>query len=405
MKFSEFDLDPRCLRVLDGMNIDTPTPVQDQSIPVALEGKDVIATAQTGTGKTLGYLLPSLTRLAEGPTGRNRMLVMAPTRELVQQVYGVAEILCKALHLRCTCIYGGVGMQPQIDDLKHGCDVLIATPGRLLDHMGRGRIRFTEMEILVLDEADRMLDMGFLPDIRRILQKLPTDRQTMMYSATFADELNMLVAQMMRDPERIAVGMVSKPVDKVRQILVPVRPEEKAQKLLDILEEENIDSAIVFLRTKNRTHRVGKMLHKSRFNTAFIHGDLSQSQRQKSLDGFRSGKYQILVATDVAARGLDVESVSHVINYDIPTNADDYIHRIGRTARAEREGDAITFVCPNEYNELEAVERAIGRNLPRKEYPGAPAILSTWHPPGSKTGPVRRAGAVRKVKRGLLRRR
>lgn len=403
MKFEEFeDLDPRCLRVLHEMGIETPTPVQEQAIPVALAGHDLIATAQTGTGKTLAFALPALTRLAREKERRNRMLVLVPTRELAIQVETVMKELCKALHLNSALLYGGVGFTKQNADLKRGSDVIVATPGRLLDHMHRGAVKFNELEILVFDEADRMLDMGFLPDIKRILAKLPSDRQTLMFSATFAPELQRLTRNMMRDPQRIEVGAVSKPVDAVRQLLIPVRQEDKSRILIEILEEEEIDTAIIFLRTKIRTERVTKLLRKHGYKATAIHGDLSQQLRQKSLDGFRQGKYNLLVATDVAARGLDIDDISHVINYDIPENPDDYVHRIGRTARAAREGDAITFATPTDHSALAEIEQTIGKNLPRKEYEGAPNVLTLWRPPGTKR-PAPRAGVRRG--RSLMRRR
>ncbi len=411
MTFSDFDLEPRCLRVLDAMGIETPTPIQEQAIPPALEGKDLIATAQTGTGKTLGFALPAVTRLAGGTPRRCRMLVLVPTRELAVQVHSVVKELGKALQLKVALLYGGVGFQPQTDALRAGSDVIVATPGRLLDHMGRGAVRFNHLEILVLDEADRMLDMGFLPDVQRIVRQLPRDRQTMMFSATFPDDLQRIAAEITRGPQRINVGLVRMPVETVRQLLYPVRQEDKSRLLVDILRQDTVDSAIVFLRTKTRTHRLGLSLRKAGLKVAVIHGDLSQRQRQQALEGFRNGRYRVLVATDVAARGLDIEDVSHVINYDIPTNADDYIHRIGRTARAEREGDAITFVCPNEHAELENIERALGTNLPRHAYEGAPPVLSTWHASGvraeeaTEARGAKRHGATVKRARGFFRRR
>ena len=404
MTFEEFEeLDPRCLRVLQQMGIETPTPVQEQAFPIAVTGKDLIATAQTGTGKTLGFALPTLSRLAKEKESRNRMLILVPTRELAVQVASVVSELCKALHMRTALIYGGVGFGSQISSLKKGSDVIVATPGRLLDHMGRGTVQFNELEVLIFDEADRMLDMGFLPDINRILARVPKDRQTLMFSATFAPELQRLTRSMMRDPERIEVGAISMPVDAVRQLVVPVRQEEKAHMLVEILREEKIDTAIVFLRTKIRTERVTKLLKKEGFRAAAIHGDLSQKLRQRSLDGFRDGTYDILVATDVAARGLDIDDISHVINYDVPENADDYVHRIGRTARAEREGDAITFVTPTDHTALGSIEQTIGRNIERKQYEGAPNVLTLWRPAGEKrkTGP---GGRVRRA-RSLMRRR
>ena len=401
MTFEEFDeLDPRCLRVLNQMGIVTPTPVQEQSLPIVATGKDLVATAQTGTGKTLAFALPALTRLAAEKERRNRMLVLVPTRELAIQVESVVSELCKALHMHTALIYGGVGFKKQIADLKRGSDVIVATPGRLLDHMHRGAVKFNNLEILVFDEADRMLDMGFLPDINRILSKLPKDRQTLMFSATFAPELQRLTRNMMRDPQRIEVGAVSKPVDAVRQLMVPVRQEEKSQMLMEILREEQIDTAIIFLRTKIRTERVTKLLRKNGFKATAIHGDLSQKLRQRSLDGFREGKYDLLVATDVAARGLDIDDISHVINYDIPENPDDYVHRIGRTARAARDGDAITFATPTDHSSLADIERTIGKNLPRKEYEGAPNVLTLWRPAGTK-----RPGGRTRRPRSLMRRR
>ncbi len=404
MKFEEFEeLDPRCLRVLQQMGIENPTPVQEQAFPIAVKGKDLIATAQTGTGKTLGFALPTLSRLAKEKESRNRMLILVPTRELAVQVASVVSELCKALHMRTALIYGGVGFGSQISSLKKGSDVIVATPGRLLDHMGRGTVQFNELEVLIFDEADRMLDMGFLPDINRILARVPQDRQTLMFSATFAPELQRLTRSMMRDPERIEVGAISMPVDAVRQLVVPVRQEDKSRMLVEILREEKIDTAIVFLRTKIRTERVTKLLKKEGFRAAAIHGDLSQKLRQRSLDGFRDGRYDILVATDVAARGLDIDDISHVINYDVPENADDYVHRIGRTARAEREGDAITFVTPTDHTALGSIEQTIGRNIERKQYEGAPNVLTLWRPAGEKrkVGP---GGRVRRA-RSLMRRR
>lgn len=410
MNFTEFDLDPRCLRVLHEQGLETPTPIQEAAIPFAIQGKDLIATAQTGTGKTLAYVLPCLSHLAKEQNIRNRMLVLVPTRELAVQVDRVVKDFAKATHLHCALIYGGVGMQSQITKLKRGCDIIVATPGRLLDHMGSGHIKFNTLEILVFDEADRMLDMGFLPDIKRIVAKLPQKRHTMMFSATFAPEIQRMSKSFMIDHELIEMGPSAKPVDLVRQLVYPVRTEDKQKVLLDMLKEEKIDSGIIFMRTKVRTDRMGTMLNKAGYKAGVIHGDLNQRQRQRALDGFREGAFDILVATDVAARGLDVDTITHVINYDIPNNPDDYVHRIGRTARAQREGDAFTFVCPSEHAALAAIEKTIGYNIPRKEYEGAPALLSTWRPagangtaPGAKGGTSR--GGVRRMGHGFGRRR
>ncbi|GMV92257.1 MAG: DEAD/DEAH box helicase [Candidatus Hydrogenedentota bacterium] len=401
MPFDAFDLDPRCLRVLHEADIQTPTPIQAQAIPVALTGRDVIGVAQTGTGKTLAFTLPSLTRLAQEKLRRNMMLVLVPTRELAVQVEKVVEEIGKPLQIRSVAVYGGVSLERQAGELKRGRAVVVATPGRLLDHMGRGNLSFEELSILVLDEADRMLDMGFLPDIRKILRKLPRERQTLMFSATFPDEINRLTGEMMHNPERVSVGAISRPVDAVRQLLYTVMPEHKSELLLDILRSKDIKSAVVFLRTKQRTERVAQTLRKQGFKAAAIHGDRSQKQREQALDGFRKGKYRVLVATDVAARGLDVEGISHVINFDIPPTADDYIHRIGRTARAEAEGDAITFVSPSEHLPLEAIERALARRLPRAEWEKAVPVLSLYSPPGEskKTSSSRRRTGGRLLRR------
>lgn len=397
MKFDEFELDPRCVRVLHGLGIEVPTPVQEQAIPVVLAGKDLIATAQTGTGKTLAFALPTLSRLADGKPAKNQMLVLVPTRELAIQVHGVIKLFESALGVRATLLYGGVGMQPQIDSLRKGSSIIVATPGRLLDHMSRGTVKFDTLRVLVLDEADRMLDMGFMPDLRRIMSKLPKQRQTLMFSATFADEMERLAKDMLHEPSRITVGRVSKPVDAVRQVLFAVQQHDKAKLLLQVLDAEKMNCVIIFLRTKDRTERLMHSLRKSGHKAEAIHGDRSQRQRQSALEGFKSGKYKILVATDVAARGLDVDGISHVINYDIPQAPDDYIHRIGRTARAEAEGDAITFVCPDEFAALAGIEKALGRPIPRQEWEGAPPLLSTFRPEGSK--------GARPKQRSLLRRR
>ncbi len=385
MSFDSFGLDPRQLQVIEQMGITTPTPIQEQAIPHALDGTDVIGLAQTGTGKTLAYVLPSLTRLAQGSIQRNSMLVLVPTRELAVQVERVVEEVGRPQGIGSVAVYGGVSLDKQKQALKQGRAVTVATPGRLLDHMGRGNIRFENLMILVLDEADRMLDMGFLPDIQRIMRKLPKMRQTLMFSATFPGEIAYLADRMLKDPVRVQVGHVRKPVDSVHQILYPVRPEDKMTLLFKILEEEEIHSAVIFLHTRIRTERLARALHKANYSVAEIHGDRSQIQREEALDGFRNGEFKILVATDIAARGLDIEGVSHIINYDIPPSADDYLHRIGRTARADAEGDAITFVCPTDHAALEKIEVAVGHRLPRKEYEGAPVILSLYTPRPEKT--------------------
>lgn len=396
--FEQYDLDPRLLEVLKEEGISEPTPIQAEAIPHALAGRDVVGVAQTGTGKTLGFALPSLTRLAQEPLKRGEMLVLTPTRELCEQVHGVVHVYGAPMKMRCTSIYGGVGYQKQNEGLKKGSQVVVATPGRLIDHMERGNVSFEHLRILILDEADRMLDMGFLPDITWIVRQLPKERQTLMFSATFPPEIARFAEKMMRDPIRIEVGAVSKPVETVRQILYPVKEEDKAYLLGMLLDEGKIDTAIIFMRRKSRTELIGEMLRNKGYNVAELHGDLPQRIRQKHLDGFRAGKYSLLIATDVAARGLDIEAVSHVINYDIPEHPDDYIHRIGRTARAKAEGDAITFVTPQEYKPLESLERALGHSIPRAQWERAPRVLTLFHAPGERPRGARRR-APKKARR------
>jgi ATP-dependent RNA helicase RhlE len=399
MTFDEFELDPRCLKGLRKMEIESPTPVQAAAIPIALEGRDLVAVAQTGTGKTLGFVLPSLTRLLkDGKPRPNQMLVLVPTRELCLQVHEVVKEIGGPMGVTSLTVYGGVSLNTQADALEHGRHVIVATPGRLLDHLRRGNMHFDNLTILVLDEADRMLDMGFLPDIIRILEQLPEDRQTMMFSATFPDPIARLTGRMMREPERINVGSISKPVDTVRQLLYPVNQQDKARLLLRLIEEEEPGPTLIFLRTKIATEVLANALDRKGHKVAQLHGDRSQIQRTRALDGFRAGKFDILVATDVAARGLDIEGVTHVFNYDIPLNPEDYIHRIGRTARAEKEGDAITFVTPAEWQALGQIEKALGINIPRVEYEGAPRVLSVFKPAagaGKGRGATRRIGRRR----------
>ncbi len=404
MTFRDFDIDERCLSVLDAQGIIDPTPIQEKVLPAALTGADIVALAQTGTGKTLAFALPLLSRLVSGRIRNNMMLVLAPTRELAVQVHRVIEGFEKALGFHSVCVYGGVGYDEQVDKLRRGSAVIVATPGRLLDHMQRGSIPFTYLQVLVIDEADRMLDMGFMPDIRRILRKLPEDRQTILTSATFPDEIARLSRDMLVSPIRISVGAVSKPVDAVRQAMYTVRHESKLDLLEKIFKDSVIDSALIFMRTKSRTERVMKSLRRLGFQAHAIHGDRTQKQRQQALDGFREGRYKILVATDVAARGLDVEGISHVINYDIPENADDYIHRVGRTARANTEGDAITFVAPDDITALEGIERTLGRHIPEEKWEGSVEVLRLFTTPEEKTERVKRAGSRRRAA-GLLRRR
>lgn len=393
MLFKDFAVNPKCIHVLDAQGISEPTPVQAEAIPPALEGRDVLAVAQTGTGKTLAFSLPALTRLAEEKPRRNRMLVLTPTRELANQVFKVVDQLGRKLGLHTACIYGGVGMEPQTKALRRGCDIIIATPGRLLDHMNRRNVRFDELSVLVLDEADRMLDMGFLPDIRRILSDLPKDHQTMLFSATFPSGIRSLAKDFQRDPVRVDITPVTRSADAVRQCIYTVDSAAKTKLLTTILGQPEVTSVIVFSRTKHRTDRLARALGKAGVKSEAIHGGRSQAQRERALDGFRKGRFNVLVATDVAARGIDVKGVSHVVNFDMPNSVDDYVHRIGRTGRASATGDAITFVSPDEFMDLGAIEKALGKALTRVEWEGAVNVPSIFSE--KKQAPKRGIGARR----------
>jgi len=371
MPFNALNIHPRLTEILANQRITEPTPIQAQAIPPALQGRDVVAIAQTGTGKTLAFGLPALTRLAKDKNPGTRMLILTPTRELAHQIHAVLGPLGEPHGLKCACVYGGVGFEPQTQALRRGTPIIIATPGRLLDHIGRGNAKFDNLSILVLDEADRMLDMGFMPDMKRIIAKLPKDRQTMMFSATFPSEISKLAGEFQRDPVRIEVGAISKPIDAVTQTVYTVQGDRKMELLTKVLGEAGVDTALVFIRTKHRTDRVAKALKKDGFKAQAIHGGRSQSQRQQALNAFRDGKCNVLVATDVAARGLDINGITHVINFDIPKTTEDYVHRIGRTARAKAKGDAITFVSPEDAKALRELERDLGKDIQQAQWEGA----------------------------------
>jgi len=388
MPFNKLNIHPRLVEILANQRITEPTPIQAQAIPPALEGRDVVAIAQTGTGKTLAFGLPALTTLGKNKNPGTRMLVLTPTRELAHQISSVLTPLGEPHGLKVACIYGGVGFEPQTQALRKGTPIIIATPGRLLDHIGRGNARFENLSILVLDEADRMLDMGFMPDMKRIIGKLPKSRQTMMFSATFPKEIADLAGDFQRDPVRIEVGAVSKPADAVTQLVYTVQADKKMDLLAKVLGGPGVDTALVFIRTKHRTDRVAKVLKRDGFKAQAIHGGRSQSQRQQALNAFKDGKCNVLVATDVAARGLDVTGITHVINFDIPKTTEDYVHRIGRTARAKATGDAITFVCPDEAKALRDIERDLGKAIPQAEWEGSVALPAgrSHAPSAQRTG-------------------
>jgi ATP-dependent RNA helicase RhlE len=370
MSFSSFKLDPCLLRGVADLGFTEPTPIQRDGIPPALEGRDVLACAMTGSGKTAAFALPILQRLLGKPRGTTRVLVLAPTRELAAQIVEHFNELAKHTPIRAAAVYGGVGMVPQEKALRSGTDVIVACPGRLLDHFQYSYARLAGLEVLVLDEADRMLDMGFLPDIRRVLKHLPPADQTLFFSATVPPPIRELARQMLKNPVQLNIERASAPATGIDQAIYPVRQDVKSSLLLELLKGNAIENAIVFTRTKHRANRLAQFLERHGVSCDRVHGNRSQPQRTQALADFKSGRTRILVATDIAARGIDVEGLSHVVNFDVPNVPEDYIHRVGRTARAGATGEAITFVSPEEMGELRAIERAVAKVLPRKTLDG-----------------------------------
>ena len=388
MKFEELGLRPELLRAVDGAGYVTPTPIQARVVPAALDGQDLIACAQTGTGKTAAFLLPILQRLAGGRASRGpRALVVTPTRELAAQIGEAALQYGRHLRLRSTVIYGGVGMEPQKRRLQAGPDLLVATPGRLLDHLGRRHVQLDGVEIVVLDEADRMLDMGFLPDMRRILAALPATRQNLFFSATMPDEIEELIRRTTGTPTVVEVARRATPVDGVKQVVHPVAEGSKKDLLAALLERPDVQQTLIFTRTRARANRLLRRLEKSGRQVAAVHGSKSQSARTRALAGFRAGRIDTLIATDVAARGIDVHGISHVINFDVPYVPEDYVHRIGRTARAGSSGHAVTLVTPAERPQLAAIERLVGASIPRETVAGFAAPLDAEASPSRRPTP------------------
>ncbi len=369
MPFSGFALDKNLQRGIKELGFQRPTPIQADAIPPALAGRDVLACAATGSGKTAAFLLPILHRLLARPRGTTRALVLTPTRELAAQILEDLNDLAVHTPLTAASVFGGVGMGPQEHAFRSGVDVLIATPGRLLDHLRHPYAKLDKLEHLVLDEADRMLDMGFLPDVRRILRHVPAKRQNLLFSATMPAPIIQLTREMLHNPATINLERQSAPATGITQAVYPVAQELKSHLLLALLQQRVMDEALVFTRTKHRTNRLWEFLVKHGMNAERLHGNRSQSQRTAALAGFKNGTVRVLVATDIAARGIDVEALGHVVNFDVPVVPDDYIHRVGRTGRAEEVGDAFTFVAPQEEPELKAIERAVGRRLPRVTLP------------------------------------
>jgi ATP-dependent RNA helicase RhlE len=368
LNFEQFNLDSRLMQGIKVAGYETATPIQEAAIPAALRGRDIIGTAQTGTGKTAAFVLPILNRLIESPRGMPRALIVTPTRELAEQIYQVVRALSVGTKLRSATVYGGVTASRQIKALKEGVDILVATPGRLLDLVQQRHARLERIEVLVIDEADRMFDMGFLPDLRRIIKAVPVQRQTMLFSATFPPEVELLAKQSLNDPQKIAMG-ISRPAHTVTHALYPVPAHLKSALLLKLLKQIESDSVLVFTRTKHRADKVARQIAHAGFHVTSLHSNRTQGQREQALRGFKTGHFRIMVATDIAARGLDIESISHVINYDMPDTADAYIHRIGRTGRAQRTGDAFTLVTPEDNDMIRALERIMGHPLKRETLP------------------------------------
>jgi ATP-dependent RNA helicase RhlE len=393
VNFTQFKLDSRLQAGILRAGYTEPTPIQEAAIPAALAGHDLIGTAQTGTGKTAAFVLPILHRLLNGgPRRQTRVLIVTPTRELAEQILEVVRALGAGTGLRSASIYGGVGPAPQIKALREGTEILVACPGRLLDLVDQRHAKLDRVEVLVLDEADRMFDMGFLPDVRKILKLVPAQRQTMLFSATFPPEIEQLAAHSLRDPQHINLGL-SRPVHTVTHAIYPVPQHLKTPILLKLLRQTATDSVLIFTRTKHRAERLSKQIENAGYKVTSLHSNRSQGQRQAALKGFKSGYYQIMVATDIAARGLDVESITHVINYDMPDTADAYIHRIGRAGRAERTGDAFTLVTPEDTDMIRILEKIMGKPLARQTLPDfdykvpapqkpAPVLHATHHSSG-----------------------
>ena len=386
MPFRTFGLSDPLVQGILATGYTAPTEIQSQAIPAAIEGRDIIGCAQTGTGKTAAFVLPILDRLSHERAGRKRAvrsLILTPTRELAVQIERSILGYGRFTDLKALAVYGGVSINNQIAALRRGVDIVVATPGRLIDHIERKTIELSGVEVLVLDEADRMLDMGFVHDVRRIVGGLPKKRQTLLFSATISREVKTLAADMLKSPKVIQIGRPRNPIDTITQHIYAVEKVLKMDLLLHMIEDWRMFSVLVFSRTKYGADRISRRLKRAGVVAVSIHSGRTQNQRQQALDGFRSGKYQVMVATDIAARGIDVEGISHVINYDVPTHAEDYVHRIGRTGRAEATGDAITFVSSEEEKYLREVGKFIGRKLTAQKCKGFSYVKSP--PPEPKT--------------------
>ena len=368
MPFSKLGLSPQVIEGVTAAGYAEPTAIQLRAIPLVMAGRDLIGCAQTGTGKTAAFALPILSRLDRH--GAARALVLEPTRELAAQVETAIRDYGRFTDLRMVVLFGGAGYGKQDQGLRQGADIVVATPGRLLDHLQRGTLRLNQIEILVLDEADRMLDMGFMPDVRRIVERCPRNRQTMLFSATIPPEIEQLVKWALRKPETVEIGQRRAPAETVTHALYPVANDQKQAILDELLKRTDFDQVLIFCRTKHGADRVARKLQQQGHAVAVLHSNRTQSEREKALSGFRDGRYEVMVATDIAARGIDVQQISHVINYDVPHHPEDYVHRIGRTGRAQSVGDAFTIMTGEDVQEVAAIERFIGQKIPRVKLEG-----------------------------------
>ena len=395
MSFASLGLAKELTRAVADEGYEHPTPIQREAIPLVLAGRDLIGSAQTGTGKTAAFLLPILQRLAGGQSHALRALILVPTRELAEQVLQSARTYGRHLSLTAAAIYGGVGMEPQTRGLARGIDVLVATPGRLLDHMGRGHVDFSHIEVLVLDEADRMLDMGFAPDVRRILDALPEERQTLLFSATISADVDRLAQRALQGHASVEIGRRAAPADGVEHVLIAVDKLQKRGALARILQAKPAGQTLVFTRTKYGADKLVTFLRREGIAAQAIHGDKAQSTRQRTLDAFRNGAVDILVATEIAARGIDVDGIRMVVNYDVPTDPELYVHRVGRTARAGQRGVGLTLMSPDEWLLVADIEKLVGQVFPREVIPG---FEPATRPPEGRLAAVEQPKPARSVR-------
>jgi len=395
MSFAALGLVPELLRAVAEEGYERPTPIQQETIPLALEGRDLIGSAQTGTGKTAAFMLPILQRLAPDPRHTLRALILVPTRELAEQVLQSALAYGRHTRLSAAAVYGGVGLEPQTQALRRGVDIVVATPGRLLDHMERGHVDYSRLEVLVLDEADRMLDMGFAPDVRRILRELPVERQTLLFSATISPEVDALARTALNGHASVEIGRRAQAADGIEHVIVAVDKLQKRDALAKILQAKPAGQTLVFTRTKYGADKLAGYLKKEGIPAHALHGDKAQSHRTRTLEAFRRGVSEILVATDIAARGIDVDGIRMVVNFDVPADAEIYVHRVGRTARAGARGLALTLLSPDEWLLMADIEKLIGQTFPREVIPGFEPSVAPLQPRTAEPAVPRRSVTVR----------